>query len=57
MWTACFRRIAGKRSSVAHGPPDDAAHVAEWRAQGEAIRAHYGAILRSQRPTASTSIV
>jgi anti-sigma factor RsiW len=42
------RRQAVEAWLTAH--PDDAAHVAEWRAQGEAIRAHYGAILAEPAP-------
>jgi len=30
--------------------PDDAAHVAQWRAQAEAIRAHYGAVAEEPTP-------
>src|SRR5262249_33955012 len=30
--------------------PDDAAHVAQWRAQAEAIRAHYGMVAEEPTP-------
>src|SRR5262249_54042349 len=41
------RRTAVEAWLATH--PEDAAHVAEWRAQGNAIRARYGAV--AQEPT------
>jgi anti-sigma factor RsiW len=45
---AADRREAVERWLATH--PDDAARVAAWRAQAEAVRAHYGAIVNEPVP-------
>ena len=51
MSTASCRRIAAKRSRRGWPAiPEDAARVAAWRAQAEAIRARYGATIHEPVP-------